>query len=370
MRHGHGQRGILAGDDRQPFIGLGRGGGQARIDRRDRRLIAHVAPEMDGVRHLTVGRDRIGPPAQNVIRRADVVVAIIPQTFGVIGAELLALGADGRVADIVGRADDLGHRGIEHVAHVGVAAAIDREALGLAGVAQLDDLVGQRADRLVPRDRDKARILVAALARVGPLERLTDAVGVIDLLQREVRARADLAERGLGVGVAAQMHRAPVHHLDLHRAPRGAALAGGGFPFADLLRRRLRLGRRELGQRGDGECRGPGTAQEVPARDRPCFAVGFGCCLGHGGTLFLDGRIACARRVSSMLRVWRPAREPGRREQPRNGWSSRRRESGPRRSRQGPVPRCAWPRASGSPSRAKGTRTPRTTPPMPTSAPY
>ena len=66
-----------------------------------------------------------------------------------------------------------------------------------AALADGPELAGQGVERLVPRDRLPARVLVLALARVGPLHRTLHAVRVVELLHEAVRAHARPAAGGM-----------------------------------------------------------------------------------------------------------------------------------------------------------------------------
>src|SRR5690606_25358271 len=147
---------------------------------------------------------------------------------------VIALDALARAIALVDRAPG-GHERREgaHVLHRRAAAAgRDREARkarlvpesARADVAQLgaDDV-----ERLVPRDRHEARILVPALLRVGALHRLLDAVGIVGLLDQAVGLDAHApAARMLAanVVVALDAQGDAILDLDLHQVGSGHAL--------------------------------------------------------------------------------------------------------------------------------------------------
>ena len=123
------------------------------------------------------------------------------------------------------RADILGRR---------VVAAEGEGEARIAGVvaqalcADRVEPVGDDVERFLPRDRHEAGILVPALARVGPLHRLRDAVRVVGFLDQPVGLDADPpAGRMLGdVEIRFDPQRHAVPHLDLHQVgARGALVA-------------------------------------------------------------------------------------------------------------------------------------------------
>lgn len=134
----------------------------------------------------------------------------------------------------LGEPEDLGHGGVDDVAQVAVAAAQEEVFVGFPAGAQLHQFVGDGADRLLPGNRHEAGILAAALFRVGALHRRFDTIGIVHLLDGEVRARADLAVVRLAVRVAAHADDVVADHAQLDGAPGRAALAGRGDPAAGV----------------------------------------------------------------------------------------------------------------------------------------
>jgi len=242
VRHGHGQRTVLAGDHGQPLVGFRRGGRESGIDHRDRRLVTHLPPDADRVGHLPVGCERVRAPAQHVSRVLEIVVAVVPESFREERAELLRLRADRRVADAVGRSEDLRQGGVDDVAHVAVSAAEQHELVRLVVGPQRHHLVGDEADGFVPGDGDEAGVLIPALLRIGALHGHLDPIGVVQLLQRHVRTRADPAVIGETVRVPAHAHGPSVQNAHLDGTPTRASLAGRRHPSAQ--RGRLAFGRR------------------------------------------------------------------------------------------------------------------------------
>ena len=121
-------------------------------------------------------------------------------------------------------------------AHVRLRRAAAAEARGHARVAGFVEQalgahrlepVGDQRQRLVPGDRDEARILVAALVRVGALHRRSDAVRVVGLLHQPVGLDADLAAARMDVGgaeIGLDLGRDAVDDLDGQQVGPGDAL--------------------------------------------------------------------------------------------------------------------------------------------------
>ena len=116
-----------------------------------------------------------------------------------------------------------------HVVGRRAAAAEARGNARVAGLveqplrAHLAEPRRHEVERLLPRDRDEARVVVAALARVGALQRASEAVRVVGLLHEAVGLDAALAaarvDRG-GGEVRLDLGRHAVAHL--HRQQVGA----------------------------------------------------------------------------------------------------------------------------------------------------
>ena len=137
------------------------------------------------------------------------------------------------VREIIGGAVYPRQRAVEQIGRGRRITAADvGELVRLVVPAQLQHLVGDGVERLVPADRHELRIDAAALLRIGPLHRHLDAVRIVGLLRNQMAARAAVAAVGFAQRIAAHAHRAPVLHEDLDRAPLGAALAGRRHPFA------------------------------------------------------------------------------------------------------------------------------------------
>ena len=219
VRHGNRERPVLAGLDRHPFVGLRGGRGEPRVDDRDRRPVDCVTPDAQVVGDLPVRGEGVGAPEQHVSRVLHVVLPVSPHPLGVVGAELLRLRADRAVRDVVGGADDLRHAVVEDIAHVCIAAAHEQVLVRLAVLAQLHDLVGDRAQRLVPSDGDEPGVLIPALLRVRPLHRGLEPVGVVGLLEGKVHLRAGVHAVYLGVPVSSDLDGPAVHNVCLGRAP-------------------------------------------------------------------------------------------------------------------------------------------------------
>ena len=93
--------------------------------------------------------------------------------------------------------------------------------------ADVEHAGGDRVERLVPADRHEAGVLTAALARVGALHGLADAVGVVGLLDEAVGLDAHPPAAGVVVArieVRADPGRDPVLDLDLHQIRAGDTL--------------------------------------------------------------------------------------------------------------------------------------------------
>ena len=226
MRNRRRQRPVLAGLDRQPLVGFAGGGRKPRLHHGDGGLADDIAPHARVIGHLPIGGQRVGPPDQEVLGVQHVVLAVVPVALRVERPELLRLGADGAVGDVVGRADDLGHGIIDDVAHVGVTAAQEQVLVGFVVLAQLHDLVGDGVQRFVPGDRHELGVLGAAFLGVGALHGGLDPVRVVDLLQRQMGPGAARPSIDLGALVAVDLYRPAVDDVDLLGAPGGAPLAG------------------------------------------------------------------------------------------------------------------------------------------------
>ncbi len=226
------ERGVGLGLDRHPLGRAGAGDRQVRLDLHALHA-AHarvgVAPDADDAAggldvgaagDEVIGERRVGRDGEGAVPELAV------QVLGVVALDALA-----RAEAHVDRAP----RGEERRegAHVRLRRAGAAEAHGEARIAgfvgqparaELVELGGDDVERLVPRDRHEARILVAALLRVGALHRRRDPVRVVGLLHQAVGLDADLAAAGMHVG------RAEVR-LDL-----------GGDAVDDLHRQQVRSG--------------------------------------------------------------------------------------------------------------------------------
>src|SRR5207237_672177 len=103
-----------------------------------------------------------------------------------------------------------------------------------AVVADRAQLVGQRVERLVPGDRRPARVLVLALAWVGPLHRTLHAVGVVELLHEAVGTHAGTAAGGMlgDAEVRLDLDGHAVLDDDVQEVGTGHALVAVGWDLA------------------------------------------------------------------------------------------------------------------------------------------
>ena len=102
-------------------------------------------------------------------------------------------------------------------------ARLVHEPLGADGA----HVPGDRVEGLVPAHRHEPRILAAALARVGALHGLADAVRVVGLLDEAVGLDAHAAAARVAIArieVGTDPRRDPVLDLDLHEVRAGDAL--------------------------------------------------------------------------------------------------------------------------------------------------
>jgi hypothetical protein len=226
MRDGNGQGTILAGLDGKPLLGLGGRGLELGIHRRERPPLDDAVEAPDRRGDHAVGADGIAAPHDEVLALVEVVVPVVPQPLGVVGAELLGLGADRAMGDVVRRADDLRHGIVDDVAHVGVTAAQQHVLVRLTVRAKLEDPVRDGVECLVPADRNELRVHAPSLFGIRALQRYLDPVRVVDHLQPEMAAGAADAVVLLRPGVAPNFDRAPILHKDLDRAPGRAPLTG------------------------------------------------------------------------------------------------------------------------------------------------
>ena len=236
VRNRAGQRTVGAGDDRQPLVGLRGGRRQARVDHVNLRAIHDLAPHARRPAGHAVRRDGVGRPHKEALRVGKVVVVVREGTFGRPVRHLLGFGADVAVTEVVRGAEQDVELLVEDVADTGGAALLEGELLRFAILLELHELVGDGIERLVPADRHKTRVDAAPLLGVGALHRGLDAVGVVDLLDREMRLRADFAARRRAIPIARDAEDTLVLRIHLHGAGGSAPLAGGCGPLAGLVR--------------------------------------------------------------------------------------------------------------------------------------
>ena len=99
-------------------------------------------------------------------------------------------------------------------------------------------------ESLVPGYLDPAGILVEALLGISALERLGDAVGIVELHDARGALAADVPAAHGAVGIARQLHHHAIDHMGLDGAVVEAHVAGSGDPLplvrvvGNLLRRR------------------------------------------------------------------------------------------------------------------------------------
>ena len=287
--HRRGQRPVLARAHRQPLVRLGAHRAEARVHHRHRSLVQHLPEPADGIGHHAVGRHRIRAPDEEVLRLLQVVVVVAPEALGVVVPELLGLGAEGAVGDVVGRAEDLRHRVVEEVVQVGAPqrtaqhrvhvrcgqaqgrrlAVIDQHAelrrVVQIGRAHIEQLARDRIERFLPRNGDEARILGAALRGVRPFHRHLDPIRVVHLLQDEMPPGTHRPVVRLGQLVPAHLDGPAVLHEDLDGAPGGAALAGRRHPLPGRDPGRAGL---VVGSVGEGIEQGPAERRRRPSRHR------------------------------------------------------------------------------------------------------
>ena len=233
MGQGGGQGAVLTRLDREPLLPFSGGGGEAGIDGDDGAAVKDIAELRYGVGHLAVGGERVAPPDHQALGLGKIVVAVTEESLGVARAHLLRLGADGAVRVAVGGAENLAHGAVQEIrGGRRVPPAHVHELVRLVRPAQIHHLVGDGVQRLVPADRHELGIDAAPLGGVGALHRHLDAVGIVGLLDHHMAAGADISAVGLGELVAADLDDTATLYEELHRAPGGTPLAGGGDPFA------------------------------------------------------------------------------------------------------------------------------------------
>ena len=274
MGHGRGQGPVLARLHGEPLVGLAPGGTEPGVHHREGPLVEKIPKSADGVGDHPVGGDRVRSPDQHVLGLFQIEIVISEQAVGVEPAELLRLGAERAVGDVVGRAEDLRHGIVQEIVQVGVSPAEEDEFVRLVVPPQLQHLVGDRTHRLVPRDGNEARVLGPPFLGVGPLHGHLDPVRVVHLLQNEVPSGAHMTVVRFGALIPPDLHRSPVLDEDLDRTPGRAALARRGHPLSgrrgagpDLVIGAVGEGveHRSAERRGSSGCQG--GLQEFPSLD-------------------------------------------------------------------------------------------------------
>ncbi len=99
---------VFGGLDRQPLVGLGSSIAHTWINGHHRAFIQQPVELGDGIGNLTVGRERIAGPDNQVLHLIQVIVTVAPEPLRVETAHLLHFGTDRAVGDVVGGADHLG----------------------------------------------------------------------------------------------------------------------------------------------------------------------------------------------------------------------------------------------------------------------
>ena len=195
------ERGVGLGPDRHPLRRARAGDREVRLDL-DALHPAHprvgVAPDADdAARGLDVGAAGDQVVAERRVGRHGerAVPELAVQVLGVVALDALAR-AEAHV-DRPPRAEEGGERAHVRLRRAGAAEA-HREPriarlVGEAGGADRVELAGDEIERLVPRDRHEAGVLVAPLLRVGALHRRQHPVRVVRLLHQPVRLDAHLA---------------------------------------------------------------------------------------------------------------------------------------------------------------------------------
>ena len=232
MGHGRGQGPVLARLHGEPLVGLAPRGAEPGVHHREGPLVQKIPESADGVGDHPVGGDRVRSPDQHILGLFQIEIVISEQAVGVEPAELLRLGAERAVGDVVGRAEDLRHGIVQKIVQVGIPPAEEDEFVRLVVPPQLQHLVGDRTHRLVPRDGNEARVLGPPFLGVGPLHGDLDPVRVVHLLQNEVTSGAHMTVVRFGALIPPDLHRSSVLDEDLDRAPGRAAFARRGHPLS------------------------------------------------------------------------------------------------------------------------------------------
>ena len=225
MDHGEQEGGVGFRLDRNPLSRAGARHRQMRLDLHAlHAAVARVGVALDPA-HPARGLD-IGAERQDVVAERRVgahgegaVPELAVKVFRV-GAFDALTGTETQIDGSPSRQES------RQRAHVGGRGATAAEARGQSRETTLVEqnlrargfqFLGDQIERLVPGDAHEARILVAALLRVGPLHRIEDAVRAIRLLHQPKRLDAGLAPAGMNRGgfeIRIDLGRNPV--LDTH----------------------------------------------------------------------------------------------------------------------------------------------------------
>ena len=235
MRHhvdeGHGQRRVGAGAQLQHFLGARAEPGHARVDADELRAeLPHHLDDGVAVQAVRVGAQRLLAPDEDTLggHPALVLVAVL-ELLGVVDLGVAAADHERGVrhARAVARPAGLGVHGVRRAEHevgplrvpvVALAARAAEHADGL-GAVLLGDLLGVLGDEVGGLVPSALLPLVLAAVLAGALQRVRDAVGVVDVLRQRQAARA---ERPLGDGVlrvALHLHHLAVLDVHLQTAP-------------------------------------------------------------------------------------------------------------------------------------------------------
>ncbi len=239
MDHREQKSGVGLRLDRNPLGRAGAGDREMRLDLHAfHAAVACVGVALDPAhpaRGLDIGAERKDIVAERGIgAHGESAVPELPvQVFGMRAFDALT-GAEAQIDRAPGRKEG------RQRAHIGSGRAAAAKAggkpritarVGQARRARAFKLVGDQVERFVPGNAHEARILVAALFRVGPLHRIKHAIGAVGLLHQPEGLDAGLAAAGMNRGggkIRVDLGRHPV--LDAHGQqvrPRYALVAIG-----------------------------------------------------------------------------------------------------------------------------------------------
>ncbi len=239
----------MRGPARNPFVGVGAGLGHARFH-------LHELPAAAGaaLAHFAIAnrlRDRRIPSAKKIAAEGDQVIGASEIESGKRGhaeAQEIGLAQDGFVQRLIGdggrRAERFQESLDQFAALASERAREEGQGSGVSGM-NFGEMRGQLGERLVPGDF----LEIARAARATELQRIRQAIGMIENLKTGLASRAELAAVNRMLGIALELFRqthlddagltiandfrVALHDPDQRAATGRAQRAYAGFPSGD-----------------------------------------------------------------------------------------------------------------------------------------